>query len=243
MRYLVLSDVHSNLEALQACVQRGLEAHFDRILCCGDIVGYGPDPREVMDLLDQLEVFSIRGNHDRIAAGLDTPDLFNPAARSAILWTRSQLDETYRRRLAALPPGPVAVTEHARLVHGSPRDEDEYVTSLTNARASLGANSPAITFFGHTHEPGLFSASGLWAPPYSTFSKTEIALPNEKVLVNPGSVGQPRDGDPRASFVIWDSSSQTAEFYRAEYDFSRTQRKMQAAGLPQYLIHRLAAGR
>jgi predicted phosphodiesterase len=243
MRYLVLSDVHSNLEALQACLERGSAAGFDRILCCGDIVGYGPNPREVMDLMDRVEVFSIRGNHDRVAAGLGDPTQFNPAARLAILWTQSQLNETYRLRLAALPRGPVPVTEEAQLVHGSARDEDAYVTCVRDARGALETAAPAITFFGHTHEPGVFAANSIWAPPYSSGGKAEMVLPKENVLVNPGSVGQPRDGDPRAAFLVWDEVRQSLEFYREAYDYEETQRKMRRAGLPDLLIYRLAAGR
>ena len=126
MRYLVLSDIHSNIEALDASIQKARDVGYDQALCCGDLVGYGPNPAEVMDLLDEIKTTSIRGNHDRVVAGLDDPVHFNAAARKAVEWTREHLSDSYRQRLADLQTGPLQITEAARLVHGSARDEDEY---------------------------------------------------------------------------------------------------------------------
>src|SRR5262245_61791995 len=117
MRYLVLSDIHSSVEALDASIQRANRAGYDRVLCCGDVVGYGPDPRAVLDKLHELQAVCIRGNHDRVSSGLDEPTEFNTHARQAVYWTRSQLSETYRERLASLPIGPLQI-ENAQLVHG-----------------------------------------------------------------------------------------------------------------------------
>ena len=157
MRYLVLSDIHSNIEALDASIRRARDAGYDRALCCGDLVGYGPSPAEVIDALENLKTISIRGNHDRVISGLDEPTHFNVAARKAVEWTRQHLSQDYLRRLAELLCGPLDITENARLVHGSARDEDEYVVTQDDAVVNLALPSPSITFFGHTHEPGVFT--------------------------------------------------------------------------------------
>ena len=243
MRYFVLSDIHSNIEALTAVVGKAKEIGFDRALCCGDLVGYGPNPAEVMDVLDEIKTTSIRGNHDRVISGLDEPTHFNVAARQAVEWTREHLGEPYRRRLAALTIGPLPITEKAQLVHGSARDEDEYVVTQPDVVVNLALSSPAITFFGHTHEPGVFTRTIHWRPEYEPDGSARLRLPSDKVLVNPGSVGQPRDGDPRASFVIWDDQESTVEFHRVDYPIETTQARMRDAKLPEFLVTRLAFGR
>jgi predicted phosphodiesterase len=243
MRYLVLSDIHSNIEALTAAVRKARDAGYDRALCCGDVVGYGPNPAEVMDLLDELQTTTIRGNHDRVISGLDEPTHFNVAARQAVEWTRDKLPESYRQRLAALTVGPLEVTENARLVHGSARDEDEYVVTQNDAVVNLAPSGPSLTFFGHTHEPLLFTRTLKWSPTYEPDGSARLRIPADKVLVNPGSVGQPRDGDSRASFVIYDDKESLLEFYRAEYPVETTQARMRDAKLPEFLVTRLAYGR
>lgn len=243
MRYLVLSDIHSNIEALNAVVQKAKEFGYDRALCCGDLVGYGPNPAEVMDVLDQISATSIRGNHDRVVSGLDEPTHFNVAARHAVEWTREKLPQAYRQRLAELVVGPLQITEKARLVHGSAKDEDEYVVTQNDAVVNLAAGGPLLTFFGHTHEPGVWTRTIRWSPSYEPDGSARLRLPADKMLVNPGSVGQPRDGDPRASFLIWDDHQSMLEFYRAEYAVETTQARMREAKLPDFLIHRLAFGR
>jgi predicted phosphodiesterase len=243
MRYLVLSDIHSNMEALQASLRKAREAGFDQVLCCGDIVGYGPDPAEVMDTLEGLKTVSIRGNHDRVVSGLDEPTHFNLAARRAVEWTRKHLPQSYRERLAGLQTGPLEITETARIAHGSARDEDEYVLTQHDAVINLALFSPAITFFGHTHEPGAFTKGAHWLPDYDNAGAAYFRIPAENMLVNPGSIGQPRDGDPRASFLIWDDTKSVLEFYRAEYSVATTQARMRDAQLPELLVTRLALGR
>jgi predicted phosphodiesterase len=243
MRYLVLSDIHSNIEALEASVRRAKDLGYDQVLCCGDLVGYGPNPAEVIDGLEELRTTSIRGNHDRVVAGLDDPIHFNAAARKAVDWTREHLPQAYLQRLAELSVGPLEIGENARLVHGSARDEDEYVVTQHDAVVNLALPSSSITFFGHTHEPGVFTRNVRWQPSYEADGSARLRVPADKILVNPGSVGQPRDGDSRASFLIWDDEQALLEFYRADYPLEKTQARMRDARLPDFLITRLAFGR
>jgi predicted phosphodiesterase len=248
MRYFILSDIHSNIEALEACVQRAKNARYDRVLCCGDIVGYGPNPVEAIDGVRGLKAVTIRGNHDRVAAGLDEASQFNPNARLAVYWTRSMLPEGYRDYLSRLPVGPLEVNETAQLVHGALTDEDDYIFTEADADANLLLSPKRITFFGHSHFPVVFTTDpeGNSIPAQSYEFDEFIAVkcePGKKMFVNPGSVGQPRDGDPRASFAIWDQDHEKIEFYRVEYDIRQTQKKMRDAQLPVYLIERLAHGR
>ena len=243
MRYLVLSDIHSNIEALEASLRRARDLGYDQVLCCGDLVGYGPNPAEVIDTLEEIGTTSIRGNHDRVVSGLDDPIHFNAAARKAVEWTRENLPQPYLERLMKLSIGPLEVTPAARLVHGSARDEDEYVVTQHDAVVNLALSSPSITFFGHTHEPGVFTRTVRWQPSYEPDGSARLHMPADRMLVNPGSVGQPRDGDSRASFVIWDEEQALLEFYRAEYAVTTTQDRMRVAQLPDFLITRLAFGR
>jgi predicted phosphodiesterase len=243
MRYLVLSDIHSNIEALEASIHKAKDAGFEQVVCCGDIVGYGPSPVEVIDLLEELKTTTIRGNHDRVISGLDEPTHFNVAARRAVDWTRQQLPPEYQHRLAELRVGPLTISEKARLVHGSARDEDEYVVTQHDALVNLALSGPQLTFFGHTHEPGVFTKSIYWRPSYESDGTARLHVPGDKVLVNPGSIGQPRDGDPRASFLIWDDEENVLEFHRAEYDVTATQARMREAQLPEFLASRLVFGR
>src|SRR5262245_55596315 len=248
MRYLILSDIHSNLEALEACVRRAKQAGYDSVLCCGDIVGYGPSPIEAIDSIRALNAAIIRGNHDRVAAGLDEPTQFNPHARRAVYWTRSVLPDEYRDYLAQLPVGPLEITPEAQLVHGALSHEDDYIFTEADADENFLLTNKHITFFGHSHFPVVFVSDNKGKASLGTSYEFDefIAVKCEagkKLFVNPGSVGQPRDGDPRASFAIWDANHGRVEFYRVEYDIARTQEKMHAAQLPVYLIDRLAHGR
>src|SRR5713226_1191185 len=248
MRYLILSDIHSNVEAFESCVQRAKDAGYDSVLCCGDIVGYGPNPVEAIDGIRGLNAVTIRGNHDRVAAGLDEAAQFNPNARLAVYWTRAILPDSYREYLASLPLGPLEVNDDAQLVHGAVTDEDDYIFTEADADENLLLTDKRITFFGHSHFPVVFSTDrdGNSTTARSYEFDEFIAVKCEagkKLFVNPGSVGQPRDGDPRASFAIWDQDRERMEFYRAEYDVNLTQKKMREAQLPGYLVQRLAHGR
>jgi predicted phosphodiesterase len=248
MRYLILSDIHSNIEALGACVQRAKDAGYNSVLCCGDLVGYGPNPIEAIDGIRALNALVIRGNHDRVAAGLDEATQFNPHARLAVYWTRSVLPDAYRDYLANLPIGPIDINEDAQLVHGAVTNEDDYIFTEADADENFTLTKKRITFFGHSHFPVVFSidASGISEVATSYEFDEYIAVKcdaDKKLFVNPGSVGQPRDGDHRASFAIWDQDRGRIEFYRVEYDLGLTQKKMREAQLPPYLIQRLAHGR
>jgi predicted phosphodiesterase len=248
MRYFILSDIHSNIEALEACIQRAKDADYDAVLCCGDIVGYGPNPVEAIDRLRSLNALTIRGNHDRVAAGLDEADQFNPNARLAVYWTRAMLPDDYRHYLATLPVGPVEVNEDAQIVHGAITDEDDYIFTEADADENLQLSAKPITFFGHSHFPVVFTTdiegNSTMATSYEFDEFIAVKCETDKkMFVNPGSVGQPRDGDPRASFAIWDQDRARMEFYRVEYDIRLTQKKMREAQLPGYLIERLAHGR
>jgi predicted phosphodiesterase len=248
MRYLILSDIHSNIEALEASVARAKQAGYDSVLCCGDIVGYGPSPIEAIDGIRELKAITIRGNHDRVAAGLDEAIQFNPHARHAVYWTRAKLPDSYREYLANLPVGPLTITPQAQLCHGALTDEDDYIFTEADADENFLLTDKTLTFFGHSHFPVVFSSTGNDAALQATSYEFDefIAVKVEtgkKLLVNPGSVGQPRDGDVRASFAIWDSDRSRVEFYRAEYDVRRTQERMRSAELSTYLIDRLAHGR
>jgi predicted phosphodiesterase len=248
MRYLILSDIHSNVEAFEACIRRAKQASYDTVLCCGDIVGYGPNPVEAIDLVRDLNTTCIRGNHDRVASGLDEATNFNMHARQAIYWTRDALPDAYRDYLASLPLGPLDITAESQLVHGAITHEDDYIFTEAEANMNLLLTRKNITFFGHSHFPVVFTANksdkAVLAPMYEfdEFTAAECD-PHVKVFVNPGSVGQPRDGDPRAAFAIWDYERARVEFYRVEYDVEKTQSKMRDALLPTYLIDRLSRGR
>jgi len=248
MRYLILSDIHSNLEAFQSCVQRAKQAGYGAVLCCGDIVGYGPNPVEAIDGIRSLNPTIIRGNHDRVAAGLDEPTQFNPHARKSAYWTRSVLPESHRNYLANLPVGPLEITPEVQLVHGAVSHEDDYIFTEADASENFLLTNKRLTFFGHSHFPVVFetdrSGNAVPAMSYEFDEFTAVKCESgKKLLVNPGSVGQPRDGDPRASFVIWDDDRGRIEFYRVEYDLATTQQKMRSAELPGYLIDRLGYGR
>jgi len=248
MRYLILSDIHSNIEALEACVQRGKEAGYDSVLCCGDIVGYGPNPIEAIDSIRALNGLTIRGNHDRVASGIDEATQFNPHARKAVYWTRSVLPESYKDYLKGLPVGPIDISSEAQLVHGAVTDEDDYIFTEADADENFQLTDKRITFFGHSHFPVVFMSDNNGPSTLATTYEFDefVAVKcddSHKFFINPGSVGQPRDGDARASFAIWDQERGRMEFYRAEYDLSLTQSKMRDVQLPNYLIERLAHGR
>ena len=248
MRYLILSDIHSNLEALEACLSRAGELDYTDAFCCGDIVGYGPNPREAIERVRQLKVQTVRGNHDRVAAGIDDDDNFNPYAREAAYWTRRALPEPLRGYLKSLPTGPLGVRSDAQLVHGALTHEDDYIFNERDAESSFELTRKPITFFGHSHFQVVFSLGPTGGPAVEPVDDSgadcRIRLrPGGRFLINPGSVGQPRDGDPRAAFAVWDTDAGSIEFYRVEYPVERTQEKMKQARLPSYLIQRLSHGR
>jgi diadenosine tetraphosphatase ApaH/serine/threonine PP2A family protein phosphatase len=244
MRYLVLSDVHANLEALEAVLAAGRA--WTKVLMLGDLVGYGADPNAVVERIRALPIAAmVRGNHDKVATGLASIDSFNPVARHAIGWTTRVLTPANQAWLAALPEGPTPLDEHVEICHGAPHDEDFYVFDELDAqRASAGVSRP-VCLFGHTHVACVFRIGNGPAharipgdDPY-TF---EYVSPG-KALVNCGAVGQPRDGDPRAAYGILDTSTRTVTLTRVAYDIQTAQSKILAAGLPASLATRLGVGR
>lgn len=246
MRYLILSDLHSNWEALRA-VLADAEGRYDRILCCGDLVGYGADPNAVVEW-SRVHVHTlIRGNHDKAVAGLEGLEWFNPMAQAATLWTHRQLTSENRAFLTALPKGPVIVESFA-LAHGTPADEDEYLVDTEEARHAFSYTERPVTFFGHTHLQGGFRSSRRRAEKVGRpcVGSREAVLdlePDSYYLINPGSVGQPRDGDSRAAYALYDPADGFVRFRRIEYDIQAAQEKIRQAGLPDLLAARLAAGR
>lgn len=251
MRILLLSDIHANLEALDACLAAA--PAFDVVVNLGDIVGYGASPNEVTDRSRDLGKVFVRGNHDKAATGGIALDDFNPMAAAAAIWTRNELTPANLDWLRALPHGPVPMPQMPtiQLVHGSPNDEDEYVVSLGDALAPLITLTMPITFFGHTHLQGGFFANGSSAdgfrPEYRTVGQAEsVALQlkeNARYMINPGSVGQPRDGDWRAAFAVFDTEAQILHFHRTPYNLKAAQDRIFAAKLPPRLATRLASGR
>jgi predicted phosphodiesterase len=246
MRYLIISDIHANLEALETVLDAAGASRWDRVLVLGDLVGYGADPNAVIDRVRGLNPTAvIRGNHDRAASGLDDASDFNAAARAAALWTFETLTPENRTYLRELAPGPLVVDGHIEICHGSPWDEDEYMFAGDDAAMGLEETQTALCFFGHTHIAVVFSAerSGVAAMvPDGDDSVIEVGG-GRRLLVNPGSVGQPRDGDPRAAFAIYDEEEREVVLRRVSYPIERAQEKILAAGLPRALAARLAVGR
>jgi predicted phosphodiesterase len=247
MRILVLSDLHSNATALDA-VLASAKDRWDLSVCLGDVVGYGPDPNEVTARLREMGTRTIRGNHDKAVTGLMETDDFNPVAKAAVDWTRAQLEPEHLAWLAALPQGPFK-TDGIVLVHGAFQDEDEYVFTPAQALDGLLDSAAEVTFFGHTHHQGGFSYQDsqlevlqIRPRPSESFAALRVELPR-RYLLNPGSIGQPRDGDPRAAFAIADLEHQVVEFWRVPYDISVVQQRMRAARLPEPLVQRLSVGR
>jgi diadenosine tetraphosphatase ApaH/serine/threonine PP2A family protein phosphatase len=251
VRILLLSDIHSNLEALQACLAAA-PAH-DAAVSLGDVVGYGGNPNEVVERVRSICALHVRGNHDKACTGLTTLDGFNPVAAVAASWTRQALTDENHRWLRALPSGPLSLKtlEGVQFVHGSPLDEDEYLITLQDALEVLLRQSAPVTFFGHTHIQGGFwlykDRSSEIHPLIEAGNKLAFSeLPVERTaryLINPGSVGQPRDGDWRAAFALYDPSLPAVRFYRVPYEIKRAQERIRNAHLPEHLAMRLSVGR
>lgn len=243
MRYLVITDIHANIEALDACLADAQRRRFDRTLVLGDIVGYGPDPNAVVERVRALGPNAlVRGNHDKIAFGLQLAEGFNISARTAAEWTLNALTPEHRQWLVSLPQGPTVVDDCVEICHGSPIDEDEYIFDELDARRAIDASRQQLCLYGHTHVALVFRLVGRAIGLVSPIGGLDLEA-DAKYLVNPGSVGQPRDGDPRAAYAIFDAAAGRLELHRIEYPIAQTQQKMSMAGLPEPLIRRLAAGR
>lgn len=246
MKTLIISDLHSNEPALRAVLRKVARKGISRILCMGDFVGYGGQPNQVVEQVMRLRgrKFYIRGNHDRVAIGADDANGFNEAAKAAALWTRSKLSRSNLAYLSNMPIGPVEVDEQILMCHGSPFDEDEYLFSEYDAFNVFNAHPQRLIFFGHTHLPSFFvmrddgSILG-WLIRQSMAFRLEEG---GRYLINPGSVGQPRDRNPSAAYAIYDDGRQTIQFHRVEYELWRAQQPILAAGLPRILADRLSVG-
>ena len=247
MRYLILSDIHSNLTALDAVLEAA-KGKWDKAVCLGDVVGYGPDPNEAFDRIRSLDAVTIRGNHDKGVSGLANSEDFNPMARAALLWTQAQLIPGNYKYIETLPQGPKSVGFFS-IIHGAFHDEDEYVFSPPLAFDGLKSSPTEVAFFGHTHVQGGFALRGeevsvVNSRPMSGSATFAFRIEQGmKYLLNPGSVGQPRDGDTRAGFAIADLEQHLVEFWRVTYDIGSVQLRMANAGLPEALILRLTYGR
>jgi diadenosine tetraphosphatase ApaH/serine/threonine PP2A family protein phosphatase len=247
MRYLVLTDIHANLEALDACVADARPRGFDETLVLGDLVGYGGDPNAVVERVQALTPKAIvRGNHDKVACGLEQAEGFNAVAKSAAKWTLEVLTPAHREWLAALPEGPIDVDDVVEICHGSPFDEDAYIFDELDAVRALKAARRPLCLFGHTHYPVTFELSADSFDSIGSASAPQMRVQmkaGSKYLINPGSVGQPRDGDPRAAYAIVDTTEHRVELYRVRYAVEDAQMKVVKAGLPDVLAQRLAVGR
>jgi predicted phosphodiesterase len=237
--FLIVSDIHGNREALEA-VLRDARGRYDRVVCLGDLAGYGADPNFTVDWARANVSAIVRGNHDKVCAGLEPLTSFRPAARAAAEWTQNELTGENRAYLERLSRGPLPY-EGFDLVHGSPMDEDDYLLTMADVHTIRNEIETPLSFFGHTHIQGGF----LIARGSVKIIDRRLALALEKnytYLVNPGSVGQPRDGDPHAAYAIYRPEDHTVEFRRVAYDAQAAADKINAAGLPVSLASRLLAG-
>ncbi len=249
MRALVLSDIHGNLHALQAVLEAAGE--WDELWNLGDAVGYGANPNEVLNTLRPLVKLNVRGNHDRVCSGVTSTHGFNPVAAEAATWTRNELSIANLEWLRDWPKGPLRASERATCAHGSPLHEDHYIISMRDAWTPLQRMETELTFFGHTHVQGGFSQHQQdWEEARPVYKEThELEAWSTEVpvgsrhLLNPGSVGQPRDGDWRAAFAIYDNAAERVTFFRIPYDMEGAQRAIREAHLPERLASRLAGGR
>lgn len=261
MRTLLLSDAHANAEALDAVLEDAVSRRFQRVAFVGDAVGYGPDPAEVLERLGNLGALCVLGNHDawllRIADGED-PRGFGIIGQ-VLAWQLERLSPALVAGLRAWPrrrvmppargPRPERDLSGFLVVHGSPRDPDEYVDSIAAARAVFAGWDGPLAVVGHTHQPGVHATLegpvGEWVRHQAFVGGRERVLvpPRARWIANPGAVGQPRDGDPRASYAVFDDVENALEFFRVEYDWRATAAKIRAAGLPEPIAARLGVGR
>lgn len=250
MRYLILSDIHANWEALAAVLNHARRKKFERILFLGDAVGYGASPNAVLDWLRSVgsSGISIRGNHDRVCSGIDSGEFFNRYALYAAQWTADHLEDRNRRTLRELPEGPLVIEDQLAISHGAPYDEDAYVFSGNDALPAFRTMSQQAIFFGHTHVPSVFILNQRMTPPdlevrLLAGERQRLTLEEgRRYLINPGSVGQPRDRDPRAAYGIYDSQTRRFYHYRVAYPIGDARRRILRAGLPPMLGNRLLHG-
>ena len=241
MLVAVISDIHANLEALEAVLEDVDRVEADTVLCLGDVVGYGPDPNLCVEVVSRVAFACVAGNHDHAVLGQTDITYFNTYACEAVLWTRSVLAEEARAYLARCPLKDTF--EQALLVHGSPVDPEDwnYIFSVGDAHRAFDRFEEPLCFVGHSHVPVVFDLDSRGFVEVREASRL-VFEPGHRYIVNVGSVGQPRDWDPRAAYGLWDTEKNSFELRRLAYDVQTTQRKILAAGLPEFLATRLATG-
>ena len=243
MRALIISDVHANIQALQRVLEDARKhGGFDAVWCLGDVVDYGPDPGSCIEILAELELLCVAGNHDYAALGKIGVENFNTYAAQSALWTREQLGSDHVAFLEGLPK--VASWGEFTLAHGSLRDPLwEYLVNGPSASENFRRMTTPFCLVGHSHIPFVCTeVEGM--PRFGVVRDVqEATLDSGRIIANPGSVGQPRDGDPRASYLLYDDDTRRLAHHRVAYDVSVTQERMRKAGLHPYLIERLRYGR
>ncbi len=244
MKYCIFSDIHGNLEALNVVLQQIDDFHPDRVMCLGDVVGYGPNPNECVQLVQQVAEFTIMGNHDHAVLGLTDIAYFNQYAKFAVLWTRQGLTE---ENLQILKEFPFQMsTDDMLFVHSTPLYPErwDYIFNPLEGKYYLQHLQEHLCFIGHSHQPVFFEEDEEGRITYDRQPEFSLSIKEGcKYIINVGSVGQPRDGNPKTSFCRYDTEKQLIEVKRLEYDFTVTQEKMTEAKLPRFLIERLGYGR
>jgi predicted phosphodiesterase len=249
MRYLILSDIHANVDAFEAVLEHA-EGRWDRVLVLGDLVGYGAEPNLVVDRVKALNPDAIiRGNHDKAACGIDDGSQFNHVARTAAIWTGAQLTPENHAYLRALRMGPWEIDALTEICHGAPFDEDHYIFDGNDANMALQSAERPLCLYGHTHLPAIFKMVDRDLASFEGDAPDpdrDVVIPLQRgtqYLINVGAVGQPRDGDPRAGYGVLDDEAREVRLFRVRYAVEKAQQKIIAAGLPASLANRLAVGR
>jgi predicted phosphodiesterase len=245
MRHLIFTDIHGNLEAFLAVLKFIQKKRLDDYIFLGDLVGYGASPNEVIQKILTLKPLSIiRGNHDKAVSGLDSIQTFNPIAASAIYWTKKTITKKNLDFLTRLGQSPEIVHETITICHGAPFDEDYYIFGEFDAAEAFSYIQTPLCFFGHTHFPFVYAEKeGNVEGTFLEGNANEIKLEKGvRYLINPGSVGQPRDRNPRAAFAVFDSEARVIKFYRVDYDIEAAKKKILDAKLPPALAERLSLG-
>jgi predicted phosphodiesterase len=246
MRFLVVSDMHGNWSAFETVLAAHPPEEYDKVLVLGDLVGYGARPNEIVEAVRGLPKSAavIRGNHDKVASGIESDEGFNPAARLAALWTSQNLTAENLAYVRGLPQGPVEPVEGITICHGTPHDEDAYVLSMEEALECFRSSDSRFILFGHTHVTCSFVLDAeeiemRWGMKDGDVVKLD---PGKRYLINPGSVGQPRDGDPMASCLTLDTERLEATWHRLDYPIEVAQKRILDADLPYFLAERLESG-
>lgn len=237
MRLAIFSDIHSNLEALETAVYHAETQAVEATVVLGDTVGYGANPNECFEWVMHHAVVNLMGNHEKAVIDRTIRQSFNPYAHEAIVWTEEKMDEIFKKKIDGLPY--MKIDKEVTFTHGSPDRPEEYryLLSFEDAAPSFGYFEHRVCFVGHTHVPSCFCQNARTAARLLP-GRTQL-LPDERYILNPGSIGQPRDRDPRLAYGIFDTAKQTFEIFRLPYDNIKAANKIRKAGLPRYLADRL----